>query len=365
MHILLLTTPDIRSTTLLEALAQDSDAIYLASGGSEPEKFISPAVQSAAALNQALLAAAQARWYQHTPYDIDAMSNYPVQHRAEALKSLLAAGRQWVYQDSLLCRFFPLWSTFLDSPQPVLYYSDPLECAMTLRDRWRFPLSFGLALWESYMLSAAAAVHTCSPLLVSGDHLRQDFANVVNQVRKITGQQQSINAHEVDVTLEPKPDTSAVSQFLRPAQKIIMEALDGGDIGMVARLSLSEESEDILQLYGQVRAGFEEIKSDRDRFRELVMQGESAEQPTSLSDHSHEPISMVTVHIEGREPLEFLVAPDSPVIQMLEQCLFRQAESEDELVYLDMVGETGETLYFTTSSLKSLEVSPLQGEQVH
>ena len=38
---------------------------------------------------------------------------------------------------------------------------------------------------------------------------------------------------------------------------------------------------------------------------------------------------------------------------------------DDELVYLDLGGESGETLYFMTSSIASVEVKPMDGAREH
>ncbi len=64
--------------------------------------------------------------------------------------SKLPADKSWLLKDPRMALAWNAWQAALQSPVLVYVYRDPREVAVSLTRRNRFPLQFGLALWEYY-----------------------------------------------------------------------------------------------------------------------------------------------------------------------------------------------------------------------
>jgi hypothetical protein len=109
------------------------------------------------ALDEQILAAAGANWWQVADLDLGSLTEDDRQRfeaHARDLVAELDEHRPWVLKDPRLCVLLPLWRPALSAPVFVLGYRDPLEVALSLRARDGLPLAAGIALWEIYNLAA-------------------------------------------------------------------------------------------------------------------------------------------------------------------------------------------------------------------
>jgi len=326
-------------------------------------------------LHQKILADLQKTWFQPLP------SKHQVQRFGEyedELDSILdTIDSSWLVQDTLLNHFLPLWLSRVDNPVLFLYFSEPLECAHALQQKWRFPISFGLALWESYMLAAANNLIGQQCIPVSRSKLRRSPKKVMKAALKKAGEINQANGIRVTENDECwsalstglEVDLSLYSGFLQKSQKDIFKHLENGEIEKLEGRALAPQSTDILDYYGQLRAGFELLRTKQNQFEERTDQ-EDSEQTAEISSTYEPPetgiipdagsmLREVIVHIKGIEPIEFIVEADSPVLQMLRHSLQSSGQAPDEMVYLDYEDKATSALYFMKSSLLGIETTPL------
>ncbi len=110
-------------------------------------------------INDDLLAGQGAAWYRPAAFPMgESVPTFQenIDTRIKALIGSLNARRPWVIKDPRLCLTFPIWRARLDAPVCVLVHRSPLEVAQSLKNRYDFPIFFGLALWEHYTLAALA-----------------------------------------------------------------------------------------------------------------------------------------------------------------------------------------------------------------
>jgi hypothetical protein len=375
MNTLILCSPDIYDRNFADVFDRVPEKLVLPLTGLRPETTPGSPQQRIFALHQSVLADQQKYWFQRFSSNGQTpdFANYEVE-----LDSILdSMGSDWLLQDPLLVHLLPLWLSRVNNPVLFLYYTEPLECALALQQKWRFPIAFGLALWESYMLTAANNLgdHPCIP--VSCTKLRQspqaamDFIH--KQIRGIYPKDSSLDTEKC-ISWPPlasslKTDLPAYSDFLQDSQKGIFKLLENGEIKQLEDKNLAPQSADILDYYGQLRAGFEMLKQKHDDLVErpnLDLCDDTAEN-TSASRHpkpgpkaeTASTLRSVTVHIEGMEAIEFVVESNSSILKMLEHSLQTTGQTPDELVYLDYENEGTSALYFMKSRLLGIETTPL------
>lgn len=375
MNSLLLSTPDLGSVQLLESMAGNHNRCFVPVTSRAPAKadhgafVISDCVS---ALHQSLLESAQIRWYQPLPDGFDFGDGQAFPQQLNRLKDALSAVEPWLIHDIRLSRFLPLWVPVMGAANLIYLYSHPLECALRLQQRWRFPLAFGLALWESYVLSALQSLKGLPCFILSTSEIRAAPRPSARRLGQVLGLE-DVDPHaeliDIDRLIDELPDQSpaALSERIRPAQQTLFDALQRGSTAALEDQALSDESRDILEHYGRLRAGFEQTRADRDNYRDLyrtrpMEQTNSAAaltKPDTKDVPANEALSTVRVHIKGRDVIEFVAAENSPVLDLLRNCLAHDSRLPDEMVYLNY-GESGsDGLYFMASSLVTLEISCL------
>ncbi len=371
MNSLVLSSPDFFDRTFADLFDQLPVRVVIPNSGIQAESVPGSPQHRIYTLHQTILANQQKAWFQplSSKHKVSDFGEYE-----DELDSILdTMGADWLVQDALLNHFLPLWLSRADNPVLFLYFSEPLECAYTLQQKWRFPMSFGLALWESYMLSAVNSLIGLPCISVSSSELRQSPQKVMNSVFK---QIRNINQEDgIPVTgdgsnwptLSTKPpvDLSSYSEFLQDSQKEIFTHLENGEIKRLEGRAPDPQSADILDYYGQLRAGFEMLKKKQNHCKGRADLNYSAANPsvTEPVETGSTPVAAyslcdVTVHIRGMKPVEFIVEADSPVLQMLWHSLQLTSQMPDEMVYLDYEDKATSALYFMRSSLLGIETTP-------
>ena len=325
-------------------------------------------------LHATLLLDMQKAWFQRISREKLRTDDDTLNTRLEETVGMLDRHEAWAIQDPLLAYFLPAWLEKVEDAVVILHYSEPLECAITLKKEWRFPVSFGLALWEQYVLEAVRTLQGRDCLLLSSRKLRQQpEATLTSLIARFDGE-------SLGLALDGKPDWSATSDtppdeleshadFLRDSQKILYRHLETGALGRIVDCKLSPESEDILEGYGHIRSGYDSMRKGRDEALECarkalaVSEKQKADSTAgrSVADESRESptgLCEVTVHIKGLQPVEFVTEPDSPVLNMLQQAMQAGNRSLDRLLYIDLQDEDVSALYFMASDLTGVDTLP-------
>jgi hypothetical protein len=357
---LLLSTPDLRQNPIVQHLEPYYEHVFsprLKQIKGYPSNTIESQIT---ALHQKILQDQQRSWYQNICIPDDSFKNHEYQ---ETIKPLLERLEQkdWLLHDPLLVHCLPMWLPKIESPSIIFYYSAPMECAHALQQSWRFPLAFGLALWEHYVLTACKNVKNDDCILVSSSKLRQSPKKHLQPILSKLGIAQAKDWSVFSTTESPKLSEHAGA--LQQNQQQIFEVLESGDLSSLYDRSLSDESLDILNYYGQLRSGFETVKAERDALRSKLSVGQNKIKPTAIEpttaesfDHTEDSLCKVRVYVEGMDMLEFYADPSSPVLDMLQSHLVNI--EQDELIYLNYGDNENDTLYFMSSDLLAMETEP-------
>lgn len=373
MQLMLMTAPGASADWLTRLAEAMGWLIEVESPGEQsPKRRVAP-------LNLEILATLQSTWYHvdNVPLDEDALAlPYPLKKKIKDCARDLNLPDHWLCDDSAMCVVLPYWRALLDKPVYLLYVEHPVDVARRLRDTWRFPLAFGISLWEYYMRAALLHTRGCERVVVVQDNLPNGPEEAL---RKVGGQlalfsERGVPGHsEVariaalfpSASRDREPDELA---FMHESLRAFYGALSSGaiDDSDVARMSAG--SRDILQLYGRLRAGFDLVRQDRDALRERLAveplpatadadhaaaEGSETTSPMTVNDSG---IVEVTVYLRDMEPLALSCQRDNPVIDQLMHALARAGEpgTAGEIFYLEL-GET--TLYFPVSRLLAVEAN--------
>lgn len=139
-------------------------------------------------LNDEVLFSCHADWYRLSHWDTGRIPDKTLKKfNTEASRIILDmdAHRPWVAKEPRFCILFSLWRRLLEVPVCVHVYRSPLEVARSLKTRNGFPLPFGIALWEYYVLSALKSSRRLPRILVSHEAL---MTEPVNTTRKLYNQ---------------------------------------------------------------------------------------------------------------------------------------------------------------------------------
>ncbi|MGH1540383.1 MAG: hypothetical protein ACRBHB_08165 [Arenicella sp.] len=324
-------------------------------------------------LHDGLLKKQQKTWYQlvSTPHEI--LKKNDVVEPLNDIVSKFSGSSSFMINDPLLCFFLPLWDSLDESPVVVFHYSDPLECAIDLQKKWRFPLSVGLALWESYVLAACKNIVSKPHVLMSANKLRKSGTTHLRAVSKelaVLGE--SDLSKSILESLEDLSEAHSLSaysaeqsEWLQAPQFEIFKLLERGSLKLLAQRDISYQSVDILEKYGQLRAGFELTqKALEDTQAKLAL----AEQKQGLWDVSdsaaevrldHGQLSQVTIHLRDIPSFKFHCEADAPILDVLRDHLVNN--THNEMIYLNC-GEThaDEAIYFMSADLLSIEIENIK-----
>ncbi len=356
-EVLLLSTPDLRQSNLIRFLQKRFKLVIQPRLQSEQRQFSRSIESQVTDLNQDFLNSLQKRWYQPIAFNSDAF------HRDETdqgLQRILSQLKQssWVLHDPMLAHTLPLWLSKIENPQLIFYFSEPMQCAHALQRAWRFPVAFGLALWENYVLSAVNSMRDHDCLLISESQLQiegQEYLEPILEKLGISWSQDSWSIMKPDLPIqEQKTDT------LSQACNYLYSALEAGDITTLEKTTISAQSADILEHYGALRSGFEIVKTERDLLkfnknpREEVIEKPTANLIIKQPQKSNAPTFKLILHLSGRDALELYTEQDSPILTMLRDRMSHP--QTDDLVFLNCGSEHGDALYFMSSDLLALEL---------
>lgn len=145
--------------------------------------------------------------------------------------------RPWVVKDPRMCLTFPFWKPLLEVPVLVAVYRDPIEVAISLRQRNGLSLSHGLALWEYYAVGIANAIGDQEVAFVNHSDMLSDPVGMMKTLHtRLTelGVRELSMPSEKEITafIEPslyrsKADDMPHSETLTPFQQELITYLKG------------------------------------------------------------------------------------------------------------------------------------------
>ena len=309
-------------------------------------------------------------WYQICQFDRDIDNKQDYQEKIRRILNNVPPGSKVTIFEPLLCFFMPLWETEINNAVCVFYYSEPMECATKLQEKWRFPIQFGLALWEYYVINALKQISSKDYLLFSMAKFRQSPSNYLKQVSReygdITGVQKMPESFEDAINKEwtLNVSTSESGENSHTAQTTLFRILESDEAYDYSSLDLSDDARDILLHYGNLRAGYEKIKTNESSLIEDIptMQNLEKESPThtgnfSTSNYSGESLVEIIVHVAGMPSQKFYSEIGHPMIDTLTSTLHSQSKNPNEIIFLQC-GELGDSgLYFSAGDLLGIETS--------
>ncbi len=295
---------------------------------------------------------------------------YPLKKEMEACAEDLNRLGPWVCDDPAMCILSPYWRPLLPEPLYLLYAEHPFDVALRLRDAWRFPLAFGLSLWEYYMRAALLSTQGQDRLIVTQERLANRPDEVLRKVAQRLG---SASDHGFPGGASMKRITALVSAvlpdrdpeclaFMNESQLAFHRALCAGEVDEADVGLMSAASRDILQMYGRLRAGFDSVRQERDALRRRALSVPPPASPDADTLAPTEPLSTrpphmddadiidVTIHLRDMQPLWFSCTQNNPILDQLIQALTRSGATgaADDIFYLEL-GST--TVYFPVSQL--------------
>ena len=329
-------------------------------------------------LNDSLFFTSQSSWYHisNIPLGetlIDASSE--MQSDQKRVLASLDLHCPWFSSDPGMCLLLPYWKYFLSNPLCLIYIEHPLSVANILRQRWRFPMVFGAALWEYYMRAAIVNSRAYPRFCINHNELMQKPGTTISkfvQELKACGMNNLnwLDDNQINVVMESKHiysndfDTSDMD-FVNHEQLALYQALSDGNLDLPGLNVMSKSGEDILKSYGRLRAGFDLLKkqnfdagfSRNSEDNNATFTSKELESTNIQSISGDEEIVDINVFLDDMPPFEIACHKEASIIQDLIQALVRKSETattNNEMIYLQL-GE--QTIYFPVSQLKALKIS--------
>lgn len=404
MHLFALSSPDLSINPFINGIAENFALVIRSGQANAGPNHLESLESKVSNLHQEILSDAQRTWFQPLPDHFNVADNQPYKAQLNTIYSEFKPHTTVLIHDPLLCRFLPLWNADETPSVYLLNYSEPLECAINLQQQWRFPLNVGLALWESYVLDAVKYLTANNSVLLSSKKLRgHEKPNLSKRhLKSVCAKLEKLSDKKFELTgtlsLEPAQLTTALPEnyndlleHVNKAQHEIFAALESGKLGALKKRSLSKQSADTLEYYGQIRAGFEILKAqyENQKVALATMQQQAVAvadqansnvsassidtstdtstneintpnaQPINTVTEQHPNLISVKLILRGMSPVEFLSEADSPILNMLQTHLLASNQDQDEMIYLNSVGAENEAMYFMASSLLTIETQSM------
>lgn len=204
-------------------------------------------------------------WYKVSQWDLNEISMEKRQDFEDKTKKIILAmdaHRPWMIKDPRFCLLFSLWLPLLEFPICVHVYRNPIQVAQSLRTRNGFPVQFGVALWEKYVLESLKATKNCPNILIHHSNLinyplqtvtqlHQQLSDLGCQGLRIPNEKEVLAF--VSSQLYRERDLASIgSGFINTQQSNLVDAFESGEIfkfAEKANLELSLGSQETLNFY--------------------------------------------------------------------------------------------------------------------
>jgi GT2 family glycosyltransferase/glycosyltransferase involved in cell wall biosynthesis len=216
--------------------------------------------------NDALLWSAGADWWKVADFSLERIPNEAVDRFDNNVPRILRdleSHRPWVVKEPRFCLLLPMWRRHVETPVCVLVHRSPIQVAHSLQHRNGFPLSFGIALWERYVLDALSASAGLSRILVSYQEIMDDptvQANRLLQQLRDAGVKDLRRLSETEIMsfvsadlFRQRQPADMETSILSTAQlELANRMASGAALGLDEIPTLSTEALRILHLYEDV-----------------------------------------------------------------------------------------------------------------
>ena len=159
-----------------------------------------------------LLHAAGADWWKVASFEPAGVPYGALVEQGRAFRKVVAelnSHHIWALKEPRLCLLFPVLRSFISNPICIHISRNPLDVAKSLRARNGFGIAEGLALWETYTISALQASAGLPRVLVSYEALVSRPEETLGAlVRELEG---------LGVTDLAPPETEAITEFISPS----------------------------------------------------------------------------------------------------------------------------------------------------
>ena len=140
--------------------------------------------------NDAVLWSSGADWWKVADFSLERV---PVDAQKRFSRNVpkiirhLDTHRPWVVKEPRFCLLFPMWRRHVETPVCVLVHRPPIQVAHSLQQRSGFPLAFGVALWERYLIDGLTASSGLPRIIVSYQRIIDDPVDETNRLfQKLT-----------------------------------------------------------------------------------------------------------------------------------------------------------------------------------
>jgi len=136
-------------------------------------------------LNDDILHACHADWHYISALNLKRISNKARRQflsRAGEIVMSMDAHRPWVAKEPRFCLLLPLWKQLLEVPVFVHVFRSPAQVAQSLLTRNGFPIPFGIALWECYIVASLRESNRCPRIVV---HYQDFMADPLSATYKL------------------------------------------------------------------------------------------------------------------------------------------------------------------------------------
>jgi glycosyltransferase involved in cell wall biosynthesis len=223
------------------------------------------------------LRSAGADWWKIADFSLDGVPNdtrAACDRRVSEIVQELDAHRPWVLKEPRLCLLFPVWRVVVDGAVCVIVHRSPVQVAYSLQKRNRFPLAFGVSLWERYTLEALSVSLGLPRFLVSYERLMSDPVFEVDRLcRRLKAmgvdglglpRQENVASLIRSDLFHHRQQNDEFSQLLNQRQSDLARAMaDGTAIDMADAPPLSRPAHEILHLYQAHRVTGDELEALR------------------------------------------------------------------------------------------------------
>ncbi len=142
-------------------------------------------------INEKILKAAQSKWYDILHFDPEKIE-IPKETKKEIEKVVNKLNPSpWAIKDPRFSVTLSIWKEFIESPTVIWCIRNPLEVAISLNKRDRFPIQFSLALWHIYNLYLAETIEPEKTIIV--DYLQmitapeETITSLLEHIKSIEG----------------------------------------------------------------------------------------------------------------------------------------------------------------------------------
>lgn len=146
----------------------------------------------------------------------------------------------WGVKDPRLCFTWPYWQPFLSPATALICVRHPLQVADSLRRRNRFPMEFGLLLWEDYVNRALRASQNMKRSVVLDEDLLTRPKETLIQTFDEMGIEppSGLNALASNTVVRPELRRASAQEYgeLSPTQARLWQALSNRQCPPPARL---------------------------------------------------------------------------------------------------------------------------------